>query len=128
MVLLRVLETFTLPQELDAESQNYPAKIGWLSQYNQQQLITEVDNLVKIEGTLDEIRELIGDARSVVSKSKDLAKEVKSEVKKTKRKLSKWQSYIRNKRNHIKHRSGAQKGRLNLKAMAKEFKKKGRKK
>lgn len=83
--------------------------------------------MVKIEGTLDEIRELVRDAGSVVSKSKTVAKEVKSEAKKVKRKLSKWQSYIRNKRNHIKFRSGSRRGRLNLKAMAKEFKKKGRK-
>ena len=40
-----------------------------------------------------------------------------------KRKLSGWQKYIKNKRNHIKFKSGDKKGRLNLKAMAVKFRK-----
>jgi len=39
------------------------------------------------------------------------------------RKLSGWQKFIKNKRNHIKFKSGSKKGRLNLKAMAVKFRK-----
>ena len=44
-----------------------------------------------------------------------------------KRKLNSWQRYIKNKKNHIKFKSGKDKGKLNLKAMSRAFKK-GRKK
>ncbi len=46
---------------------------------------------------------------------------------KPKRKLNAWQKYIKNKKNHVKYKSGKNKGKLNLKAMSKAFKK-GRKK
>tara|TARA_R100001443_G_C3355286_1_gene177781 strand:- start:1000 stop:1539 length:540 start_codon:yes stop_codon:yes gene_type:complete len=46
---------------------------------------------------------------------------------KPKRKLNSWQKYIKQKKNHIKFKSGKNKGKLNLKAMSKAFKK-GRKK
>jgi len=46
---------------------------------------------------------------------------------KPKRKLNAWQRYIKQKKNHIKFKSGDKKGRLNLKAMSRAFKK-GRKK
>jgi hypothetical protein len=42
--------------------------------------------------------------------------------KKPKRKLSAWQKYIKNKRNHIKYRDG----KLNLKKMGVEFRRKKR--
>jgi len=35
-------------------------------------------------------------------------------------KLSKWNRYVKNKKNHIRHKSGPNKGKLNLKAMAKK--------
>ena len=41
-------------------------------------------------------------------------------------KLNAWQKYIKNKKNHIKFKSGKNKGKLNLKAMGKQFRK-GRK-
>ena len=44
-----------------------------------------------------------------------------------KRKLNAWQRYLKQKKNHIKFKSGAKKGQLNLKAMSKKFKQ-GRKK
>jgi hypothetical protein len=47
-------------------------------------------------------------------------------VTKPKRKLNSWQRYIKNKKNHIKFKSGKNKGKLNLKAMGKQFRK-GRK-
>lgn len=85
--------------------------------------ITEVDTLVKIEGTLDEIRELMGDARDSVRAVKSATKKVVKTTTKTKRKLSAWQRYLKNPRNQIKFKTGTKKGRLNLKAMARAFKK-----
>lgn len=41
---------------------------------------------------------------------------------KRKRKLNSWQKYIKQKKNHIKFKSGQNKGKLNLKAMSKAFK------
>ena len=41
---------------------------------------------------------------------------------KPKRKLNNWQKYIKKKSNHIKFKSGKNKGKLNLKAMSKAFK------
>ncbi len=35
-------------------------------------------------------------------------------------KLSKWNRYVKNKKNHIRYKSGPNKGKLNLKAMAKK--------
>ena len=46
--------------------------------------------MVKIEGTLDEIRELVGDVKRTVSVVKETNKKVRSVAKKTTRKLSKW--------------------------------------
>lgn len=43
-----------------------------------------------------------------------------------KRKLNAWQRYLKQKKNHIKYKSGKKKGQLNLKAMSKAFKR-GRK-
>ena len=78
--------------------------------------------MVKIEGTLDEIRELVGDVKRTARSVKSSAKKVVTTSKKVKRKLSDWQRYIANRRNHIKYKSGVKKGRLNLAAMSKKFK------
>ena len=75
--------------------------------------------MVRIEGTLDEIRELVGDVRRTVRSAKSTTKKVAKAAKKTTRKLSAWQKYLKNKRNHIKLRNG----KLNLKAMSRAFKK-----
>lgn len=53
------------------------------------------------------------------------------EPKKKKQRLSKWNRYVKNKKNHIRFKSGKNKGKLDLKRMAKAGgfgKKKGRKK
>lgn len=83
--------------------------------------------MVKIEGTLDELRALLGRAERSAAVASETVKEVKAVTKKTKRKLSEWQRYVRNKSNHIKFKRGAKKGRLDLAAMSKAFKR-GRKK
>lgn len=76
---------------------------------------------VKVEGTLDELRALFGDAKRTGVTVVEAVEEVKQTAKKTKRKLSEWQRYVRNKSNHIKYKSGPRKGRLDLAAMAKKF-------
>lgn len=83
--------------------------------------------MVKIEGSLDELRALLGRAQRSVSAASETVKEVKAVTKKTKRKLSEWQRYVRNKANHIKFKRGPKKGRLDLSAMSKEFKRINRK-
>lgn len=83
--------------------------------------------MVKIEGTLDELRALLGRAERTVSAATETVKEVKKVTKKTKRKLSEWQRYVRNKSNHIKFKRGPKKGRLDLAAMSKAFKRRANK-
>jgi len=76
---------------------------------------------VKVEGTLDELRALFSDVKRAGVNIVETVEEVKQTAKKTKRKLSEWQRYVRNKSNHIKYKSGPRKGRLDLGAMAKKF-------
>jgi hypothetical protein len=88
--------------------------------------LLEVVPLVKIEGSLDEIRELVGDVKRTAKQVRSTGRKVVKGAKKVKRKLSKWQKYIANKRNQIKFKSGPRKGRLDLKRMAAAFKRKRR--
>ena len=83
--------------------------------------------MVKIEGTLDELRALLGRAERSVTTASETVKETKKVVKKAKRKLSEWQRYVRNKSNHIKFKRGPKKGRLDLAAMSKAFKRRSKK-
>jgi len=78
--------------------------------------------LVKVEGTLDELRALLGRAERATATASKTVKEVKTTAKKTRRKLSEWQRYIKNRANHIKFKRGSKKGRLDLAAMSKAFK------
>ena len=71
-------------------------------QYNRLQAITEVDTLVKIEGTLNELRALLGRAERATTDVVETVVEVKETAKKTRRKLSQWQRYIMIRTNHIK--------------------------
>lgn len=87
-------------------------------------------NLVKVEGTLAELRELFveGAKKQARKEAKKAGAEVvKRGVRTTKRKLSDWQKYIKNKKNHIKFKSGPKKGRLDLSKMSKAFKRSRRK-
>jgi hypothetical protein len=61
-----------------------------------------------------------GQARKEAKKAG--AEVVKRGVRTTKRKLSDWQKYIKNKKNHIKYKSGPKKGRLDLSKMSRAFK------
>ena len=83
----------------------------------------EVVYLVKVEGTLDELRELMGMGGGSDRVSKPKGKETKANTtaQKNKRKLSKWNRYVANPRNKILVKSGPRKGRLDLAKMAKKF-------
>lgn len=86
--------------------------------------------LVKVEGTLAELRELFveGAKKQARTEAKKAGAEVvKRGVRTTKRKLSDWQKYIKNKKNHIKFKSGPRKGRLDLGKMSRAFKRSRRK-
>ena len=83
--------------------------------------------MVKIEGTLNELRALLGRAERATTDVVETVVEVKETAKKTRRKLSQWQRYIKNRTNHIKFKRGPKKGRLDLAAMSKAFKKGGNK-
>ena len=84
--------------------------------------------LVKVEGTLAELREMFGKLERGADVVVKEATAVKKAATKTKRKLSSWQKYIKNSKNHIKFKSGAKKGRLDLAKMSKAFKRSRRKK
>jgi hypothetical protein len=89
--------------------------------------LLEVFCLVKVEGTLEELRDLFvegakKEARKVAKKAG--ADVVKSGVKRTK---SAWQRYMANKKKQIKFKSGKRKGRLDLKRMGAAFRREQRK-
>ena len=83
--------------------------------------------MVKIEGTLDELRALLGRAERSVAVASETVKEVKTTAKKTRRKLSEWQRYVKDRTNHIKFKRGPKAGRLDLAAMSKAFKRRSKK-
>lgn len=82
--------------------------------------------LVKVEGTLEELRELFvegakKEARKQARKAGEKA--VRTAVKKTtKRAKSAWQKYISKKSNQIKFKRGPRKGQLDLKRMSAAYK------
>lgn len=83
--------------------------------------------MVKVEGTLDELKALfIGAAiaegkRQVKKAGKNVVqKGVKSGSKRVK---SAWQKYMGQKKNQIKYKSGPKKGRLDLSRMARAYRK-----
>jgi len=82
--------------------------------------------LVKVEGTLEELRELF--VEGAKSEAKRQAKKAGVEVVKSvtksakKRTKSAWQKYISQKKNQIKFKSGPRKGRLDLAKMSRAYK------
>jgi len=77
--------------------------------------------LVKVEGTLEELRDLF--AEGAKKEARKQAKKAGSDVVKsvTKRTKSAWQRYMANKKKQIKFKSGKRKGRLDLKRMGAAF-------
>ena len=86
--------------------------------------------LVKVEGTLDELRELFvegakKEARKQATKAG--ADVVRSTAKKTRKVVkSAWQRYIGQKKNQVRVKSGKRKGMLDLKKMAANYKRQQR--
>jgi len=83
--------------------------------------------MVKVEGTLEEMYELFGDARQAVKSAKRSVRSAKKVGSKVKRPLNAWQKYVKANSKKFKYKSGSKKGQINLKAMSRAFKK-GRKK
>jgi len=79
--------------------------------------------MVKVEGTLEEMYELFGDARQMVKSAKKSVRSAKKVATKVKRPLNAWQKYVKTNSNKFKYKSGAKKGQINLKAMSRAFKK-----
>ncbi len=63
------------------------------------------ETIVPTGGNVQDVQEVVGPMPTVATKPK---------------RLSKWNKYVKNKKNHIRYKSGANKGKLNLKAMAKK--------
>ncbi|AXH78776.1 MAG: hypothetical protein [Circular genetic element sp.] len=83
--------------------------------------------MVKVEGTLEEMYELFGDARQMVKSAKQSVRSAKKVGTKVKRPLNSWQKYVKANKNKHKYKSGSKKGQVNFKALSRAFKK-GRKK
>ena len=87
--------------------------------------------MVKVEGTLEELRELF--VEGAKSEAKRQARKagvsvVKSATKSAKKRTkSAWQKYIAKKSNQIKFKSGSRKGRLDLAKMSRAYKRSRRK-
>ena len=62
---------------------------------------------------------------SVLTRRRKPARKRKPQKPK-RRNLSKWQKYMKQKKNQIKYLSGEKKGRLNLKKMARAYRKKNK--
>lgn len=84
-------------------------------------------HLVKVEGTLEELRELF--VEGAKKEARKQAKKAGSDVVKsvTTRTKSAWQRYMANKKKQIKFKSGKRKGRLDLKRMGAAFRREQRK-
>ena len=83
--------------------------------------------MVKVEGTLAELRELFVEGakaegrRQVRKAGVEVVRAVGKETRK--RTKSAWQKYISQRKNQIKFKSGSRKGRLDLKRMAAAYRK-----
>jgi len=79
--------------------------------------------MVKVEGTLEEMYELFGDARQMVKSAKRSVQSAKKIATKVKRPLNSWQKYVKaNSKKHM-HKRGEKKGQVNFKSLSKAFKK-----
>jgi len=83
--------------------------------------------LVRVEGTLEELRELF--VEGAKKEARKQAKKAGTEVVKSgiKRAKSAWQKFMANKKKQIKFKSGKRKGRLDLKKMGAAFRREQRK-
>jgi len=83
--------------------------------------------LVRVEGTLEELRELF--VEGAKKEARKVARKAGAEVVKssTRRAKSAWQKFMANKKKQIKFKSGKKKGRLDLKKMGAAFRREQRK-
>ena len=79
--------------------------------------------MVKVEGTLEEMYELFGDARQAIKDTKRAVRSTKKVASKVKRPLNSWQKFVKTKSSSYKYKTGPKKGQINLKAMSRDFKK-----
>ena len=84
--------------------------------------------LVKVEGTLAELRELF--VQGAKQEAKRQAKKAGADVVKStaKRTKSAWEKFMANPKKQIKFKSGKRKGRLDLKRMGAAYRREQRKK
>jgi polyhydroxyalkanoate synthesis regulator protein len=78
---------------------------------------------LKVEGTLDELMELFGDARSAVRSAKKSVRSAKKVVSKVKRPLNSWQKYLKTNKNKFRYKSGKRKGQIDFAKASRAFKK-----
>lgn len=78
---------------------------------------------LKVEGTLDELLQLFGDARTTVRSTKKAVRSARKVANKVKRPLNSWQKYLKNNKNKHKFKSGKRKGQVDMKAASRAFKK-----
>lgn len=84
--------------------------------------------LVKVEGTLEELRELFveGAKKEARKQAKQAGAEVvKRSIKRTK---SAWQKYMANPKKQIRFKTGKRKGRLDLKRMSAAYRREQKRK
>ena len=82
--------------------------------------------MVKVEGTLEEMYELFGDARQAIKDTKRAVRSTKKVASKVKRPLNAWQKYVKANSSKYKYKTTTdnhKKGQINLKAMSRDFKK-----
>ena len=79
--------------------------------------------MVKVEGTLDEMYELFGEARRTIKSTKQAVRSGRKVAKKVSRPLNSWQRYVKANSKKFKFKSGKKKGQVNFKAMSRAFKK-----
>ena len=85
--------------------------------------------MVKIEGDISEVKALLEQLMvSSPKKVKEVVSNRPATKSKPKRKLSSWNKYVKNPKNHIKFKSGKNKGKLDLAKMSKAHKRSMRRK
>jgi hypothetical protein len=79
--------------------------------------------MVKVEGTLDEMYELFGEARRAVKSTKQAIRSGRKVADKVKRPLNSWQKYLKANSKKFIRKSGAKKGQVDFKKASRAFKK-----
>ena len=79
--------------------------------------------MVKVEGTLDEMYELFGEARKAVRTTKRAIASSRKVAKGVKRPLNAWQKYLKSNSKKFIRKSGAKKGQVDFKKASRAFKK-----